>query len=232
MKSLSIIAALVSTTAAAACSPTTGSVVVKPIIQEVPSEQKRSTVEVPASEPDNIYLTRILNDVTFSAGFIIDSNGINTPVISTITPDGTRRNYAVEEIVTDIFSYKNSVVTALLSGKTLSFEGNEWAANDLQLPYNSTVIHTNEANIIACTPLSPIKSSNMRGGCTSQNPDWHTPVPWRSITPQICNGNIYAIVALPNNQEHWKISIVNGEILQRNAYQAAYSCLQDDQANK
>lgn len=225
MKSLSLIAALVSTTAAIGCSSTTVSVAEQPIIQEVSSEQKSTTIKLPAIEPDNIYLTRTLNNATFSAGFFIDSNGINSPVISTILPDGARRNYAVEEIVTDIFSYQSIIIAALLSGKTLALDSGEWVANELQLPYNATVIHTNKANLIACAPFSPIKSSNMRGGCTSINPDWHISIPWRSIPPKVCNGHIYAMISLPNKNEYWKISTVNGEILNRDAYQGVSECL-------
>lgn len=174
---------------------------------------------------DNVYLSRTLGAISFSAGFTIDGGGINTPVISIDTHNGSIRNYISEEIVTDFFYYNATITAALLSGKTLFFQKGEWVAGDLELPPDSTIVFTNNGNIIACSPRSPLKASNAQGSCTSRNPNWHTEIPWRTITPKICDDNIYAIVKLKNVEEYWEISRLDGKVITRDARKAATACV-------
>lgn len=174
---------------------------------------------------DNIYLSRTINGVDFLTGFRIEDNGINTSTIVIENSNSQINYYSSGEIVTDFFIYANLNMAALLSGKTLSFQNGEWVVNELELPPDSTVIFSNEETIISCSLRPPLKASNTRGSCTSQNPDCHTEIPWRSIPPKVCNGEIYAIVTLPNAKEHWRISRFDGKILNRNAHKAATACL-------
>lgn len=224
MKNLNFITLLIAITTTSACASQTD--VVSEQSSTLNSPNTNIIAHAPAATLDNSYLSRIFNGTQYIAGFSIDKNGINTPIISIEGNDGKSRFYYPNEIVTDFFNYNNSTMAALLSGKTLLLENNQWISSGLKLPPNATVIYSEKDNIVTCSPLSPIKSSDNRGSCSSVKPDWQTEIPWRTVTPKVCNDNIYAKIEPPNKLEYWEISIVDGTILSRKEHAAATVCLE------
>ena len=225
MKSLNFIALLIVTITTSACASQADVVTEQSATLNLTSSSAHAVAHSPATTLDNSYLSRVLNGTRYIAGFSIDNSGINTPIISTEGNDGKSSFHYPNEIVTDFFNHNNSTMAALFSGKTLLFENNQWVSSDLTLPANATVIYSEKGNIVACSPLSLMKSSGNRGNCSSVKPNWRTEIPWRTVTPKVCNNNIYAKIELPNRREYWKVSIINGKILSREAGTVATDCL-------
>ncbi|MCI0505100.1 MAG: hypothetical protein L0Z73_03220 [Gammaproteobacteria bacterium] len=161
----------------------------------------------------NIYTGKTLNDALYLAGFRIDKEGINHPVVARIAADLNDTAYwNFDTMPQDFFLFDSKVHVNDSSGKVFTLNNSNWESANISLKPNSSIITTN-SDIVACYPSSKFKAVKDTGVCYSVTKNWNVTVNWIDRVPQICGKQIHAFENNFQNPVVKVIDIDTGKIL-------------------
>jgi hypothetical protein len=175
---------------------------------------------------DNAYRSLDLNGRQYVAGFSIDSNGNNHPLLVEFeSATGKHSSWHFDDIIADIFLYNASVSVLLDSGKSFSLNNGKWVPNALQLQAGSVIVSSDaKQHLIACSPSSLTMSDTHKGGCESFNPDWKLAFSWHDVVPKVCGNYLYAVTWSAKQNQRLKIDLVSGKVVEQNAFNGGDIC--------
>ncbi len=175
---------------------------------------------------DNVYRTIQLKDKQYYAGFSIDSDGINHPVLIEADVYGGQQNrWEFEDIISDIFIFNGQVSVLLDTGQNFSLIGNVWVKNPQGFPQNSHIIFSDgQRHLIVCSPSSLFKDNTHAAGCESFNPNWKVSFSWQDFQPRLCGGFLHAVTWSYTQNQRLLIDPASGKIIEQSAYTGEDIC--------
>jgi hypothetical protein len=175
---------------------------------------------------DNVYRMIQLKHRQYYAGFSIDSDGINHPVLIEVSSGGAQQHqWGFEDIISDIFIFNGLVSVVLDSGQSFSLLNNVWIHNQQSLLKNARVVFSDgERHLIVCSPSSLFKDSTHAAGCESFNPHWKLSFSWQDFQPRVCGGYLYAVTWEQKHNQRLRIDPASGKIIEQSAYSGEHIC--------
>jgi hypothetical protein len=169
----------------------------------------------------NIYTGKILNDALYVAGFQIDKEGINHPVVVRISANLNDINYwNFDTMLQDFFFFDSRVHVNDSSGKVFTLTNSKWERANINLKPNSTIIASN-SNIVACYPSSKLKVVKDIGACYSVMKNWNVTANWIDRVPQVCGKHLFAFENNFQNPVVKKIDVDSGVVLETKPVKSA-----------
>lgn len=175
---------------------------------------------------DNVYRTLEANGKQYYAGFSIDSDGINSPVLLEFDKISSKQNsWKFDEIISDIFIFNSTVSVLLDNGENYSLIKGEWVLNPQVLGETSVVVFSDaRRQLISCSPSSLGKADTHQGGCESFNPNWKVFFSWYEVQPSVCGDFLYAVTWEQKHNQRLAINLKTGKIVHRAIFSGEDIC--------
>lgn len=165
-------------------------------------------------------ITGIYNHASFAnhmffAGFRIDAEGNNFPIIARVNHKLTQVKYwPLLEVPSDLFVYQQSLHLVTTEGDVFKLDHDFWQLTELRLPPNSKAIYSDEnENLVICYPGSIAKAVVEPSGCRSLKHHWEFEQVWQTVEPTVCKDEAYLLSQKPALQMLRKIDLKTGKIV-------------------
>ncbi len=175
---------------------------------------------------DNVYRTIQVKDKQYYAGFSIDTDGINHPVLIELDAEGEQHHrWNFEDIISDIFIFNGQVSVLLDTGQNFSLAGKVWVKNPQGFLQNARVVFSDgERHQIVCSPSSLFKDNTHAAGCESFNPSWKVSFAWHDLEPRLCGDFLHAVTWSNTQNQRLRIDPASGKIIEQSAYSGEDIC--------
>ena len=159
------------------------------------------------------YLGKMHDKALFVAGFEIDKERVNHPMLARISANIKDITYwNLDTIAKDFFIYKAVLYVSDANGGVYSLANANIAKANFTLKSNSTIIAAND-DVVACYPSSMLKAVKDIGACYSVQKNWSVTVNWLDVTPKVCNNTLVAYEKNYDNSLIKKIDLNNGKLI-------------------
>jgi hypothetical protein len=175
---------------------------------------------------DHVYRTIQVKEKQYYAGFSIDSDGINHPVLIEANAYGRQQNrWEFEDIISDIFIFNGHVSVLLDTGRNFSLLKDIWVQNPQGFPQNARIIFSDGLrHLIVCSPSSLFKDSTHAAGCESFNPNWKVSFSWHDLAPKLCGDFLHALTWSNTQNQRLLIDPASGKVIEQSAYTGEDIC--------
>jgi hypothetical protein len=175
---------------------------------------------------DNVYRSLETKSHQYYAGFSIDSDRINHPVLIELDKISGRQNsWKFDEIISDIFIFNSTVSVVLENGENYSLIKGEWVRNSRVLEEMSVVVFSDaRQRLISCTPSSLGKADTRQGGCESFNPNWKLSFSWHKVRPKVCGEFLYAVTWEQKHNQRLAINLKSGKVVHKQVFSGEDIC--------